>query len=175
MLTNLEFTNLGGMLMYDVFDAYLLGPERAWSRENWPTWLAADEPPETTGNKARAKLDAVRKSGTKPALPLASYAGTYGCDLYGVIEVQSSEAGLSLKLGSNPAVKLDHWQDDTFISPAPEADAPWFDWLLKFHAAAGQSNAVDIERLGWDEPMPTFRRAGTLPDGTSSFRPQRNR
>jgi CubicO group peptidase (beta-lactamase class C family) len=160
VLTNLEFTNLGGMLMYDVFDAYLLAPERAWSRDAWPTWLAADEPPETTGNKARAKLDASRKAGTKPSLALASYAGTYHCDLYGPIEVQSAEGGLVLKLGSNPAVKLEHWQDDSFISPSPEADAPWFDWLLKFSVTDGRCGALDIERLGWDEPLPTFRFAG---------------
>jgi hypothetical protein len=67
---------------------------------------------------------------------------------------------LTLKLGRNPAVKVERWQDDTFISPSPEADAPWFDWLLKFRInGEGKCDAVDIERPGWDEPLPTFRRA----------------
>ena len=159
VLTNLEFTNLGGMLMYDVFDAYLLGPERAWNRDNWPLWLAVDDPPEITGDKARAKLDMSRKPGTKPSVPLERLAGTYRSDLYGDIELLHAERKLSLKLGANPAIELTHWQDDAFISPSPEADAPWFDWLLRFRiSAAGQCEAVDIERVGWDEPMPTFRR-----------------
>ena len=164
VLTNLEFTNLGGMLMYDVFDAYLLdanlrSAERTWSRDAWPAWLASDEPPEITGDKARAKLDANRKADTSPSLALASYAGTYDCDLYGQIEVRASNGKLSLKLGNNPVVKLEHWQDDIFIAPSPEADAPWFDWLLKFRIADGRVGALGIERVGWDEPMPTFRRA----------------
>lgn len=161
VLTNLEFTNLGGMLMYDVFDAYRLGPERAWSRERWPQWLAADEPPETTGDKARAKLDLSRRAGTSPSVPLAGLAGKYRSDLYGELEVLAADGQLLLKLGTNPAVKLEHWQDDAFISPAPEADAPWFDWLVRFRVGAGgQCEAIDIERIGWDEPMPRFERVG---------------
>jgi CubicO group peptidase (beta-lactamase class C family) len=159
VLTNLEFTNLGGMLMYDVFDAYLLGSERGWNRDNWPIWLATDEPPEITGDKARARLDQSRKTGTKPSLPEEQFAGTYRSDLYGDIEVLHAGGKLKLKLGSNPAVELTHWQEDSYISASPEADAPWFDWLLRFRiTAAGQCEAVDIDRVGWDEPMPTFRR-----------------
>lgn len=162
VLTNLEFTNLGGMLMYDVFNAYLLGPDKAWSREHWPEWLASDEPPEVTGDKARAKRESTRKKGTSPSAPLARLTGQYQCDLYGEIEIIEQGGQLSLKLGANPAVKLEHWQDDSFISPSPEADAPWFDWLLRFRVnGEGESDAVDIERPGWDEPMPTFRRAIT--------------
>lgn len=158
VLTNLEFTNLGGMLLYDVLDAYWLGPEQAWSRRNWPTWLAVDEPPEITGDKARAKRELTRKAGTSPSVPLASLAGRYGCDLYGEIEFQITDGKLALRLGANPAAKLEHWQDDTFVSSSPEADAPWFDWLIQFHPAAGKCDSLDIERLGWDEPMPTFKR-----------------
>jgi CubicO group peptidase (beta-lactamase class C family) len=163
VLTNLEFTNLGGMLMYDVFDAYLLGPEHAWSREKWPQWLAADEPPEITGDKARAKLDTSRKPGTKPSVPPEKLAGAYRSELYGDIEVLHADGKLQLKLGVNPAVDLTHWQDDAFISPSPEADAPWFDWLLKFRITDGQCSALDIERVGWDEPMPLFRRVAAAP------------
>ena len=162
VLTNLEFTNLGGMLMYDVFDAYLLDLGKAFSRERWGQWLAADEPPEITGNKARAKLELSRKAETRPSVPLAKLAGTYRCDRYGEVEIEHAGGELSLKLGRNPAVKLEHWQDDTFVSPPPEADAPWFDWLIRFRVGAdGQSESLDIERLGWDEPMPAFRRVAS--------------
>jgi hypothetical protein len=162
-LTNLEFTNLGGMLMYDVIDAYLLEPDRAFTREKWPQWLSTDEPPEITGDKARAKLDATRKAGTAPTAPLAALAGTYRCDLYGEIELAEREGRLWLRLGSNPPAALDHWQEDAFVSPSPEADAPWFDWLLRFRVAEGKCDALDIERIGWDEPMPTFRRVNVRP------------
>jgi CubicO group peptidase (beta-lactamase class C family) len=171
VLTNLEFTNLGGMLMYDVFDAYLLGPDHAWARERWPQWLAADEPPEITGDKARAKLDQPRKPGTKSSVQPERLAGTYRSDLYGDIEVLHANGKLKLKLGANPAVELTHWQDDAFISPSPEADAPWFDWLLRFRTtAAGQCEALDIDRVGWDEPMPKFRRVAGLPTRTEPSR-----
>jgi CubicO group peptidase (beta-lactamase class C family) len=161
VLTNLEFTNLGGMLMYDVFDAYRLAPEQAFSRKRWPQWLAADEPPEITGDKARAKLERTRKLGTGPSVPLAKLAGKYRCNLYGEIEVSERDGQLWLKLGVNPAVKLAHFENDAFISPSPEADAPWFDWLLRFRITAdGRSDALDIERVGWDEPMPRFDRTG---------------
>ena len=161
VLTNLEFTNLGGMLMYDVFDAYRFGPDKAWTRERWPQWLAVDEPPEITGDKARAKLDLSRKAGTSPSVPLAHLAGKYRSDLYGELEVLAADGGLALKLGTNPPVKLEHWQDDAFISPAPEADAPWFDWLIRFRiGAGGKCEAIDIERVGWDEAMPRFERVG---------------
>jgi CubicO group peptidase (beta-lactamase class C family) len=158
VLTNLEFTNLGGMLFYDVLDAYRV-PDKAWSRSHWPDWLAADERPEMTGDKARASREKSRKPGTTPAVPLARLTGTYRCDLYGDVEVLAAAGGLQLKLGRNPPVKLDHWQDDEFICPGPEADAPWFDWLIRFHVGRdGSAESLDIERLGWDEPMPRFTR-----------------
>jgi len=159
VLTNLEFTNLGGMLMYDVFDAYRVGPEKTFSREAWPRWLSADEPPEITGDKARAKLATSRKAGTSPSAPLAKLTGRYRSELYGDVHIQVMEDRLTLKLGINPAVQLDHWQNDSFICHSPEADAPWFDWLIQFNMAAdGKAESMDIQRVGWDEPMPRFKR-----------------
>jgi hypothetical protein len=159
VLTNLAFTNLGGMLTYDVFDAYLLGPGKAWGRKNWPFWQKSDEPPEVTGDKAREKLERTRKAGTAPSTGLKNLAGTYRSDLYGEIEVRHEKGGLWLRLGVNPAVALRHWQDDSFLSPSPEADAPWFDWLLRFRVGpGGVAESLDIDRVGWDEPMPRFQR-----------------
>jgi hypothetical protein len=34
VLSNLDLESLAPMLMYDVFDAYLVGPERAWDQQN---------------------------------------------------------------------------------------------------------------------------------------------
>lgn len=158
VLANLEFTNLSGMLMYDVFDAYLLGPEEAWSRKNWPLWLNVDEPPEITGNKARERLEKNRKAGVMPSTALSKFAGRYRTDLYGEIEVFSEKGRLSLQLGINPAVPLEHWQGNDFMSPSPDA-APWFDWLLRFQVtSAGEVESIEIDRIGWDEPMPVFHR-----------------
>jgi CubicO group peptidase (beta-lactamase class C family) len=39
VLTNVGWSNLSGMLMYDVFDAYLLGPDKAWDRSKWDFWM----------------------------------------------------------------------------------------------------------------------------------------
>jgi CubicO group peptidase (beta-lactamase class C family) len=162
VLTNMEFTNLGGMLMYDVFDAYRLGSDNAWSRAHWPQWLASDEPPEVTGDKARAKLELSRKAGTSPSIPIVKLAGTYRCALYGDIDLVEADGQLALRLGSNPTVRMTHWHDHIFISPSPEADAPWFDWLIRFHVKDGRSETLEVERIGWDEPMPKFTRSSAM-------------
>jgi CubicO group peptidase (beta-lactamase class C family) len=163
VLTNLEFSNLAGMLFYDVLDAYWLAEEHRWTQRNWPTWLAADEPPEITGDKARARRALTRRAGTKPAVAISALAGRYRCDLYGDLELRASGQHLELVLGSNSAVRLEHWQDNSFVSPSPEADAPWFDWLIEFQVPAGTPEALTVERLGWDEPMPKFIRVANAP------------
>jgi hypothetical protein len=161
VLTNMEFTNLSGMLAYDVFDAYLLDAENRWSQKNWPQWLKSDEPPQVTGDKARQKLEQTRKTGTKPPTGLKNLAGKYRSDLYGEIELLFVNDDLSLRLGTNPPVAVKHWQDGSFISPCPIADSPWFDWLIHFRLnPAGIAESLDIDRIGWDEPMPRFQRVG---------------
>ena len=157
VLTNLETNNLSGMLMYDVFDTYLLGPKQAWDRTKWEKfWLKADEPPVMTGHKARRKAEESRKKGTKPSLGLHRFAGAYRCELYGAIDVLHQKGDLALRIGANPVVPLIHWQDDSFVADTPEADAPWYDWLLRFQVLNGKVQSIEIDRLGDDEPMPRF-------------------
>jgi hypothetical protein len=78
--------------------------------------------------------------------------------LYGEVEVQLQGGRLWLKLAANPAVVLDHWQDDAFVAASPEAGAPWFDWLIHFRVSEGKCRSIEMERLGWDEPLPIFHR-----------------
>src|SRR5262249_42010796 len=45
VLSNLDLEGIAGMLMYDVFDAYLVGPDTAWDRKKWDTTWLRNEPP----------------------------------------------------------------------------------------------------------------------------------
>ena len=86
VLSNLDLESLPALLMYDVFDAYLVGPDTAWNRDKWEaTWLR-NEPPGTAyrpRDEAKARLEKTRTAGTKPSLPLEKYAGAFDSKLYG--------------------------------------------------------------------------------------------
>jgi CubicO group peptidase (beta-lactamase class C family) len=159
VLSNLEFTNLPGMLMYDLLDAYLLGPDKAWRQENWRFWLKSDEPPEVTGDKVRRELEQKRLPGTSPSADLKNFAATYRSDLYGELEIALADDALSMQIGKNRAVALEHWHRDEFLAESPIEDGPWFDWLLKFDVSpTGVAETLRIQRIGWEEPMLVFQR-----------------
>jgi CubicO group peptidase (beta-lactamase class C family) len=78
VLSNLDLESLPGLLMYDVFDAYVVGPEAAWNRDKrQATWLD-NEPPGHAyrpRDEAKARLEETRTPGTRPSLSLEKYAG----------------------------------------------------------------------------------------------------
>ena len=66
VLSNLDLESLPGLLMYDVFDAYLVGPGAAWDRDKWGTTWLRNEPPGYAyrpRDAARARLEEARTSG----------------------------------------------------------------------------------------------------------------
>src|SRR5262249_47006931 len=91
VLSNLDLESIAGMLMYDVFDAYLVGPDTAWDRKKWDTTWLRNEPPGHASrprDQAKARLEKSRVPGTKPTLPLEQYAGEYDSRLYGRLVVR---------------------------------------------------------------------------------------
>ena len=151
VLSNLDLNGLVGMLMYDVFDAYLVGPELAWDRAKWETWLRIEGPGYAyrPRDEAKAKLEKARVPNTKPSLPLEKYAGAYDSKLYGRLVVKHDSGRLFVTFGEF-TTELSHWQNDSFYVRAPTRLT--FDWLLTFGASGNREvTNVTVKHVGWDK------------------------
>lgn len=170
VLSNLDHTLLVQMLSFDVIDAYLLGPERAWSKaDKWDWWLGLSGPPlnyDKTRREHKAELEKERVPGTKPALPLEKYAGKYESDLYGILEVLHKDGQLSVRFGDHSG-DLSHWQDDVFYSPAVVES--FLDWLVKFYVADKSVDRLEVVSVGWKDPdeKHIYRRVPSSNDRTN--------
>ena len=152
ILSNLDLEALPALLMYDVFDAYLVGPETAWNRDKWETtWLRHEPPgnPYRARDEAKARLEKLRTPGTKPALPLEKYAGVFESKLYGPLAVRHEAGRLSVTIGEF-TTELSHWQDESFYVRAPTRIN--FDWLMTFgRSSEGRVMNVTVKHVGWDK------------------------
>jgi CubicO group peptidase (beta-lactamase class C family)/pimeloyl-ACP methyl ester carboxylesterase len=152
VLSNLDQEYLAALLVYDVADAYLVGPETAWNPGKWEsTWLrnepvgAAYRP----RDESRARLGKTRTAGTRPSLPLEKYAGTFDSKLYGRLVVRHQGGRLSITFGQF-TTDLSHWQDNSFYVRAPTRLT--FDWMLTFGLSGdGQVADVTVKHVGWDK------------------------
>src|SRR5690348_16252755 len=102
VLSNLDLESLPGLLMYDVFDAYLLGPETAWNGDKWETTWLRYEPPGHAyrpRDDAKARLEKSCTPGTKPALALEEYAAAFDSKLHGRLVVRHDGSWLSVTFG----------------------------------------------------------------------------
>jgi CubicO group peptidase (beta-lactamase class C family) len=152
VLSNLDLESIAGMLMYDVFDAYLVGPELAWDRRKWAaTWLKNEPPGDAYRPRdiARAELEKARAPNTKPTTSLTQYAGSYESPLYGRLTVEHDEGKLFMKFGEF-TTQMRHWQNDAFYVRTPTRLT--FDWLLTFGLSSGDEvQAATVKHLGWDK------------------------
>jgi len=152
VLSNLDLESVAGLLMYDVFDAYLVGPDTAWDTTKWEnTWLK-NEPPGSAyrpRDEAKSRLEKTRVPGTKPQLPLVDYAGTYNSKLYGSLAVEQKAGRLWVTFGEHQT-EASHWQNDSFYVRSPNRLT--FDWLLSFERdAKGKVTGVTVKYVGWDK------------------------
>jgi CubicO group peptidase (beta-lactamase class C family)/dienelactone hydrolase len=152
VLSNLDLESIPGLLMYDVFDAYLVGPDAAWDRDKWKTTWLRNEPPGHAyrpRDEAKARLEKTRTAGTKPLLPLEKYAGAFESKLYGPLVVRHEGGRLFVTFGEF-TTELSHWQDDSFYARTPTRLT--FDWLLTFGASGdGRVADVVVRHVGWDK------------------------
>jgi CubicO group peptidase (beta-lactamase class C family) len=111
ILTNSE-TPLQSFLWYKVFDVFTGAPPRDWSADYMARVKAAREREEAEAKK----VEAARVPNTKPSLPLGSYAGTYGGQMYGDATVTEENGHLVVRLLPAPDYvgDLEHWHFDTF-------------------------------------------------------------
>ncbi len=80
-------------LRYQILDAYLDEPYKNHSKES----LAASMP-DFEKSVASVKAMQARVKGSKPALPLSNYVGTYENSLYGPIQISEKGNGLEIKM-----------------------------------------------------------------------------
>ena len=151
VLSNLDLEYLASLLMYDVFDAYLVGPETTWSPDKWDaTWLR-NEPPGNAyrpRDEAKSRLEKLRMVDTTPSLPLEKYTGTFDSKLYGRLVVRRNGASLSVNFGEF-TTEMSHWEDDSFYVRTPTRLT--FDWLLTFGVSNdGKTTSVSVKHVGWD-------------------------
>ncbi|MCO6436771.1 MAG: serine hydrolase [Phycisphaerae bacterium] len=151
VLSNLDLEYLSALLMYDVFDAYLIGPEMAWNQAKWETTWLRNEPPGAAyrpRDEAKARLEKERVADTQPSLPLEKYAGSYDSRLYGPLVVRHDRGRLAVTFAGFTA-ELSHWQNDSFYARAPTRLT--FDWLVTFAASdRGEIANVTLTHVGWD-------------------------
>jgi hypothetical protein len=152
VLTNLDNESLAGLLMYDAFDAYLIGPASTWDTSKWArTWLRNEPPGYAFGPRdaAKAKLEQSRTAGTRPALPLERYAGTYESPLYGPLVVRAGGGRLLVTCGAF-TTELTHWQNESFYARAPLRLT--YDWLITFAPPeGGRVKSLTVKYIGWDD------------------------
>ncbi|MBI3468668.1 MAG: serine hydrolase [Planctomycetes bacterium] len=157
VLSNRDWNGLVWMLIYDVIDAYVVGPEQAWTKgEKWDFWLPLGGPDamDREVKTQRAELEKHRKSGTRPSLPLTEYGGTYQSKLYYDLVVTVGDGRLHAQFGDY-AGTLEHWEHDSFYGHA--VIEPFLDWLVKFDIdEQGAVEGLEIIHVGWKEPDERF-------------------
>jgi CubicO group peptidase (beta-lactamase class C family) len=112
VLTNSE-TGVIGILRNKIFDVFLDAPKRDWNAEA----LERTKQAKTRETDAENKIDALRKTDTKPSLVLRDYAGTYSSEMYGDVTIAEENGKLVLRLVPAPnfVADLEHWNYDTFL------------------------------------------------------------
>lgn len=111
VLTN-GMTGIAGALANRIVDAYLGGEPKDWSN----LLLERERAAEVRERERRAAAVRQTVPSTAPSLPLASYAGSYGGQLYGEVTVALEDNRLVLRMapGTDLVADLVHLQYDTF-------------------------------------------------------------
>jgi CubicO group peptidase (beta-lactamase class C family) len=160
ILTNSE-TPLQAFLFYKVFDVFLGAPPRDWSAD----YLARAKAARANAEAEAKKLEESRVPGTKPSLPLSSYAGTYGGQMYGDAKVTEEDGRLVVRLLPSPAYvgDLEHWHFDTFrlkwrdtvVYPYPRG---WVTFQLDAQGKVSEMK-IDVPNPDFDFKELEFKRA----------------
>ena len=114
ILTNQEVTAAHAAIANTVIDHYLGVPDADWVA----AYSARLQKERAEGEEAVRKAAGKRNPNTKPALPLAAYAGRYRDAWYGDIRIEEHDGKLSIYFTHTPdlAGDLEHWQYDTFVA-----------------------------------------------------------
>ncbi len=128
---------------YQVLDHYLGAPRRDWSAE----YLAMAKEDDAKSLKWKKEREDKRIKNTVPAMPLASYVGTFVSDLYGDVEVKLEGGILTLKYGVLYYGDLEHRHYETFQVNWRDRALGW-DEVLFIQGFDGAVAALDWSGLG---------------------------
>ena len=114
ILTNQQVTAAHAAIAATVIDRYLGVPDADWVA----AYSARLKKQRAEGEEAVKKAAGQRNPNTRPALPVASYAGRYRDAWYGDMRIEEHGGRLSLYFTHTPdlAGDLEHWQYDTFVA-----------------------------------------------------------
>ncbi|HKP28575.1 MAG TPA: serine hydrolase [Gemmatimonadales bacterium] len=119
VLTNLNPSSIDEALMFRIFDEYLGGEKRDWSKDMLDRFRGVEQ----KGRDAIKAAETMRVPNTTPSLPLSGYAGTYSDSANGDAVVTEENGKLVLRLGVFTG-DLEHWNYDTFVAhwrlPVPD-------------------------------------------------------
>jgi CubicO group peptidase (beta-lactamase class C family) len=112
---NLDHAEVRHALMYKAFDVFALGGGRDWSSEILQLYagLRAQE------EQKEKEFEQKRVEGTKPALTMEAYTGTYSSPLYGTLVITQENNSLLAILNHIHRANLTHWHYEVFRG--------WFD------------------------------------------------
>jgi CubicO group peptidase (beta-lactamase class C family) len=142
VLANLDHAEVRHALMYRVFDRYLGGAERDWSRELRTLYAGLADKAAAAREERRAK----RVAGTTPVAPLEAYAGTYADPLYGTASIAVRDGRLHAEYGRGFTGPLEHWHYDTFEA---RWDARWRGTSLLTFGRGHDGRIATLEMNGW--------------------------
>lgn len=142
---NTDHAEFRHALMWRVIDRYTGAAPRDWSAELLT--LYGDR--KTAADKARAAREAKRVVGTKPSLPIESYAGTYEHGVYGTMRIVLDAGALVAHFGPLPtnAGRLEHWNFDTFRARLGDGRGGWNYFTFRL-GADGTVAALRFEDAG---------------------------
>ena len=140
VLTNAGGTPLHGLLRNYVFDRLLQLPAKDWSGEA----LAKRDLTRKAAKEARAKRQAVRKSGTKPSHPMDDYVGDYEQEGYGALKIEKIGKDKLQATYNHIVTPLEHWHYDVFNGMKNQRDPTFEDMKYNFRTdLAGNIAAVE--------------------------------
>jgi len=113
ILTNQESADARNAILFHLVDHVLQAPRTDWLEAFKRVRAEADA--KAAGESASAA--STRVIGSKPHLPLGSYAGAYRDDWYGEIPISLEDGRLVLRFSQTPSLvgDLEHWQYETFV------------------------------------------------------------
>jgi CubicO group peptidase (beta-lactamase class C family) len=117
---NLDHSEIRHALMYKAIDQFCFnGSGKDWSGELFGLYQSLKD------SSARTEKDKASKRvmNTRPSRPLSAYAGHYSNEIYGDAQVVFSGDSLAIKLPNDIALRLSHWNFDSF-----EGNYDYFWW-----------------------------------------------
>lgn len=158
-LSNARPNNLIVALMYRVFDHFLSeveggeggggvfsGPADAMA--DWSALMLAEYRESAAAQAdARSRRAADRAVATEPSRPLTEYAGSYGHEYYGAIDVAHQDGSLRFSFGGKTTGRMEHWHYDVFraVPDNPANAAMFFTFTV---GPAGMAGVLEVEGLG---------------------------